>query len=91
MRFSVQWKAYCWRDEAERGAYAAHTDDLEPEAAFEALVAEARRRGAVTGEEEPVELATRLCRTFIRVPAELVGVHNPDPVNNNLVPNAPNL
>jgi hypothetical protein len=38
LRLSVSWKAYCFADEAERDAWAAHSDDLSLEAILSTLL-----------------------------------------------------
>ena len=42
IRLSIQWKAYCWRDEAERTMAEEHTDDLDSAEAFSMSVESAR-------------------------------------------------
>lgn len=50
LRYSISWKAYCFRDEAERRAWAEHTDDLSVEFVVDRMVADLRERGLLTGE-----------------------------------------
>src|SRR4029079_12746853 len=45
LRFSVSWKAYCFRDEAERDAWRDHADDLTLDADVNRLVADLAERG----------------------------------------------
>jgi hypothetical protein len=45
LRFSVSWKAYCFRDDAERTAWRDHTDDLDEETIVDRLVADLAERG----------------------------------------------
>ncbi|HEY5013129.1 MAG TPA: hypothetical protein VIK61_10550 [Acidimicrobiia bacterium] len=47
LRFSVSWKAYCFRDEAERDAWRDHADDLTLDAVVDRLVADLCERGKV--------------------------------------------
>ena len=49
LRFSVSWKAYCFRDDAERDAWRAHADDLTVDAVVDRLVADLHERGRVRG------------------------------------------
>ena len=46
MRYSVLWKAYCFKDETERTVWRDHTDDLTLDAVLEKLMAELRARAA---------------------------------------------
>jgi hypothetical protein len=69
LRFSVSWKAYCFRDEAERRTWAEHRDDLALAAIVERLVADLRRQGvlgAVVPETEA--LARAIIDHYIRFP-----------------------
>lgn len=52
LRFSVSWKAYCFRDEAERDAWRDHADDLTLDAVVERLVADLVERGKVAPDVE---------------------------------------
>jgi hypothetical protein len=47
LRFSVSWKAYCFRDEAERDAWRTHADDLTLDVVLERLVDDLVTRGRV--------------------------------------------
>jgi hypothetical protein len=47
LRFSVSWKAYCFRDEAERDAWRDHADDLTLTTVVDRLVADLHERGRV--------------------------------------------
>ncbi len=70
MRFSISWKAYCFRDEAERAAWAEHRDDLENDAIVERMVEDLRARGRLNGERpQGRELALLLIDEYIRFPA----------------------
>ena len=50
LRFSISWKAYCFADDAERGAWRDHTDDLALDAILDPLVDDLRARGRLTGD-----------------------------------------
>jgi hypothetical protein len=69
MRFSISWKAYCFRDEAERNAWRAHTDDLRIETVLDTLCADLRKRGRV-GEQRPPnrQLAELLVDEYVKFP-----------------------
>jgi hypothetical protein len=69
LRFSVSWKAYCFADEAERGAWAAHADDLTLEVILDRLEEDLRDQGRLDGPRpEPKDFATMLIRAYIRFP-----------------------
>jgi hypothetical protein len=70
MRFSVSWKAYCFRDEAEREAWRQHSDDLSLDHVLDSLRADLRERGRLTVEPASNrELAEQLVGEYIRFPA----------------------
>jgi len=68
VRFSVSWKAYCYRDEAERLLVDEHRDDLSLDGILEALRADLRTRGAEIPSDETA-FARLLIDTYIRFPA----------------------
>lgn len=78
IRMSVQWKAYCFKNEAERAAYHDHTDDITPAQAWKMMVAELQKRGLAKGDEPVQVLIEALCKTFYRVPQELQAPHQPE-------------
>lgn len=69
MRFSISWKAYCFRDEAEHRAWARHSDDLSLDFILDHLLADLRRRGRL-GSERPgnTDLALLLVDEYVRFP-----------------------
>jgi hypothetical protein len=69
LRLSLQWKALCFADAAERAAYEDGTDDLDLDRVLETLLADLRSRG-VLGAARPddTELAITLMRTYIPFP-----------------------
>jgi hypothetical protein len=69
LRFSVSWKAYCFADEAERDAWAAHGDDLSVDVVVERLMADMRSRGVI-GTEAPAgqELVDLIIDTYVHYP-----------------------
>ena len=69
LRFSVSWKAYCFRDEAERDAWRDHTDDLTVEAVVDRLVDDLRDRGRVDGDiERNSDLGLLMIDEYVRFP-----------------------
>ena len=70
LRYSISWKAYCFKDEEERNLWSEGSDDLGLDFILERLEAELRRLGALSGPvPEPTEFAMLLVRTFVRFPA----------------------
>jgi len=69
LRFSVSWKAYCFADEAERDAWAAHGDDLAVDVVVERMVRDMRGRGVI-GAEAPggQELVDLIIDTYVHYP-----------------------
>ena len=69
MRFSVSWKAYCFRDEEEQRAWRERHDDLEVDFILDTFEADLRHRGRLDGTRpDQKELATLLVDTYIRFP-----------------------
>jgi len=68
VRFSVSWKAYCYRDEAEQRIADAHRDDLSLERILDTLTRDLRARGKAVPADETA-LARALIDTYIRFPA----------------------
>ena len=68
VRFSVSWKAYCYRDEAERRNVDEHRDDLSLDRILDTLKADLRTRSAEVPSDETA-LARLLIDTYIRFPA----------------------
>ena len=72
LRYSISWKAYCFADEAERDAWAAHRDDLSLEQILERLVDDLCARGRLEGPDHGLsdaELGRLLIEEYIRFPA----------------------
>jgi hypothetical protein len=70
LRFSVSWKAYCFRDEAERDAWRGHADDLTLDRVVDRLVEDLRERGRVAGGvERNSELGLLMIDEYIHFPA----------------------
>ncbi len=69
LRLSISWKAYCFRDEAERQAWSEHSDDLSLEFVLDRLTEDLRKRGRI-GSQIPDnrELALTLADEYIVFP-----------------------
>ena len=68
VRFSVSWKAYCYRDEAERRLVDEQRDDLDLPQILDALRQDLGARGTAVPNDETA-LARLLIDTHIRFPA----------------------
>ena len=69
LRYSISWKAYCFKDQAEQQKWATKSDDLTLEQILNTLETELRGRGVLTGARpEPTAFAQLLVDTFIRFP-----------------------
>ena len=69
LRFSVSWKAYCFRDEAELRTWRAHVDDLTLPAILDRLVDDLRGRGRIgAGRPDDRELALAIVSEYIHFP-----------------------
>ena len=79
LRFSVSWKAYCFRDEAERDAWRDHADDLTLDARRRPprrRPRRARQRRRATSTRNP-ELGLLMIDEYIRFPAPQALVLHP--------------
>jgi hypothetical protein len=72
VRFSVSWKAYCYRDEAERRAVEEHRDDLTLAQILDTLKRDLAARGQTPPDDETA-LARLLIDTYIRFPEPAKG------------------
>ena len=69
LRFSVSWKAYCFRDEHERDTWRDHRDDLTLDFILDRLIDDLAARGGVELEvTRDGELGQRLIDEYIRFP-----------------------
>jgi len=69
LRFSLQWKAYGYRDEAEKKLIADHSDDLDEEMVIDMLVKDLRLREVITDEvPDETELAVLMIDTYVKFP-----------------------
>ena len=70
LRFSISWKAYCFRSETERAAWRAHDDDLSLDRILDALVDDlAARDRAPRDISRDATLGQLLIDEYIRFPA----------------------
>jgi hypothetical protein len=69
MRFSVSWKAYCFRDEAARQSWRDGSDDLRVDFILDRLEEDLRKRGRIRSGRPPNrELAETLVDEYIAFP-----------------------
>lgn len=69
LRYSVSWKAYCFADAGERDAWREHSDDLQLDAALDALVRDLADRGYEGLTTSSPELGLTLIDEYVRFPA----------------------
>jgi hypothetical protein len=69
LRFSVSWKAYCFRDDEEQRTWRTNAADLSLEAVLDRLVADLREQGLIEGEvpEDP-DLSHLIIDSYIKFP-----------------------
>lgn len=69
MRFSISWKAYCFRDEEERNAWRTQRSDLSIDGVLETLCEDLRERGRMD-QQRPSnrELAELLVDEYVKFP-----------------------
>ena len=69
LRYSISWKAYCFRDAAEEQKWRDGSDDLSLEFILERLENAMREMGVLQGERpEPTTYAMMMVKTFVRFP-----------------------
>jgi len=70
LRFSISWKAYCFRDETERRLWSEHSDDLTVDVVVDRLVRDLRDKGKLGASlPEDRELVDVIIDEYIRYPA----------------------
>lgn len=69
LRFSISWKAYCFRDEAERSAWSGHADDLSVDVVVDRLVEDLRQRGRIDARPPDTELVDVIIDEYVKFPA----------------------
>lgn len=69
-RYSIQWKAYVFRDTHEKQLFEDHSDDLSPEYVREKLIEDLRRRERIGADvPDDTELALLMMDEYIQFPA----------------------
>lgn len=69
LRYSISWKAYCFRDAQEQRLWQDGSDNLGAAFILEKLEAELRSRGILDGPKpDPTTFAMLLVRSFVRFP-----------------------
>jgi hypothetical protein len=68
LRFSVSWKAYCFRDDAERRAWFEHSDDLSVERVVDRMVDDMRSRGRFDERPSDLVLVEQIIDEYIHYP-----------------------
>ena len=69
LRFSVSWKAYCFRDAHERDTWREHRDDLTLDAILDRLIDDLRTRGRVdSGVDRDGALGALLIDEYVQFP-----------------------
>lgn len=76
MRFSISWKAYCFRDEAEKETWKTGSDDLSIDTVLDTLCADLREKGRLGDDRPPNrELAELLVAEYLKFPQPSVTAH----------------
>jgi hypothetical protein len=71
VRYSISWKAYCFRDEAEAERWRAGSDNLGLDDILNRFEDELGRRGLIPdGRPDPTEFALMMVREFVRFPGQ---------------------
>ena len=69
IRLSISWKGYCFADETERDTWASHADDLDLDVILDALDADLRERGRLSGDRPAdAEFGKLLIDEYIHFP-----------------------
>lgn len=69
LRYSISWKAYCFKDEVEEATWREGTDDLSVDFILDRLEAALRQCGILEGARpEPTEFALMLVKNFVHFP-----------------------
>lgn len=75
IRYSISWKAYCFRDGPDRTTWEQGSDDLSLEQVLDTLEQELRTRGVLLGQRPgPDAFAMMMVQTFISFPGRLAPV-----------------
>ncbi len=72
LRFSISWKAYCFRDAGERHMWERHGNDLRVEDAIQRLIMDLRDRGRIGVQDVPGgrELVELIIDEYVHFPAD---------------------
>ncbi|MCO4747173.1 MAG: hypothetical protein KC912_20415 [Proteobacteria bacterium] len=69
LRYSVQWKANCFVDAAEKSLIESHDDDLNTQTVIDTLAEDLRQRGRITGDRPAdIDLALMMMDEYIVFP-----------------------
>lgn len=70
LRYSISWKAYCFKDNDEEALWRSGSDDLSLEFILERLETQLRQMSVLDGPRpEPTMFAMMLVKTFVRFPS----------------------
>jgi len=74
LRYSISWKAYCFRDSDEKSLWKQHGNDLTLDFILDRLDGELRHRNLLSGDRpEPTDYAMMLVDSFVRFPVAANG------------------
>lgn len=69
IRYSISWKGYCFRDQADRTVWEGHSDDLVLDEIIDIFEQDLRRSGRLQGERpQPDVFAQLMVETYVRYP-----------------------
>ncbi|MGB0478840.1 MAG: hypothetical protein ACPGJJ_05765, partial [Parvibaculales bacterium] len=69
LRYSISWKGYCFKDEAEETLWRSGSDDLSIAFILNRIEEDLRAKGVLTGERpDPTAFATMMVGHYIRFP-----------------------
>lgn len=71
LRYSISWKAYCFKDEAEKQLWQSGSDDLTVDFILDRLEADLRAKGLLDGDRpEPTEFARLMVGSYVKFPRQ---------------------
>ena len=71
LRYSISWKGYCFKDEAEEALWRSGSDDLSIDFILNRLEDDLRAKGVLSGERpDPTAFATMMVNHYIRFPQQ---------------------
>lgn len=68
LRFSISWKAYCYRDEAEHARVTEHVDDITRDQVIETFVTDLRARERIDARPDDTMLGLAIIDEYIHFP-----------------------